>query len=77
MTKGKQIWISPYDNDWRVHKPGAGRSIKKTNTQQEAFEVARKVARNQGAEVIIQGRDGKIREKNSYSPPPDKFPPRG
>lgn len=77
MAKGKQIWISPDGNDWRVHRPGATRSIKNTDTQQEAFKVAREVARNQGAEVIVQGRDGKIREKNSYSPPPDEFPPRG
>lgn len=77
MAKSKQIWVSPDGADWRAHKPGAARSIKKSGTQQEAFEAARRVAQNQGGEVIIQGRDGKIREKNSYAPPPDKFPPRG
>ncbi len=77
MTKGKQIWVSPGGKDWRAHRPGAKRAIKKTETQKEAFEVARKVALNQGAEVVIQGSNGKIREKNSYAPPEDKFPPKG
>lgn len=77
MPKSKQIWVSPDGDDWRVHRPGAARSIKKTDTQQEAFEAAREVAKNQGAEVIVQGLDGKIKEKNSYPPPVDKFPPRG
>ena len=77
MAKNKQIWVSPSGNNWRVHRPGAARSIKITDTQQEGFEKARQVARNQGGELIMQGRNGQIREKNSYSPPRDNFPPKG
>ena len=77
MTKNRQLWVSPDEGDWRVHRPGAARAIKKVETQQEAFEIARQVAQNQGGEVIVQGLNGKIREKNSYGDPADKFPPKG
>ena len=75
--KSNQLWVSPTDNGWRTHRPGGGKSIKNTQTQQEAFEIAREIAKNQGGEVIVQGSDGKIREKNSYPPPKDNFPPKG
>ncbi|NDA98907.1 MAG: DUF2188 domain-containing protein, partial [Flavobacteriia bacterium] len=41
-----------------------------TKTQAEAKEIAKQIARNQNSEVIIQGQDGKIREKNSYGNDP-------
>ncbi len=77
MRKNKQIWVSPAKDGWRLHRPGAKRSIKKTDTQKEGFNVAREVGLNQGGEVIVQGRDGRIREKNSHPPPLDRFPPKG
>lgn len=77
MLKSKQIWVSPDEEGWRAHKPGAGRSLKNSGTQQEAIEEAIKVALSQGGEVIIQRRNGKIREKNSYPPPIDRCPPNG
>lgn len=45
-------------------------------TQQAAIERAREIATNQRAEVVIHGRDGKIRDKDSYGndpcPPKDQ-----
>ena len=45
-------------------------SAKAAKTQAEAKEIAKQIARNQNSEVIIQGQDGKIREKNSYGNDP-------
>ncbi|EPN6606236.1 DUF2188 domain-containing protein, partial [Providencia rettgeri] len=44
-------------------------------TQQEAFEAARDIAKNQRSEVFIHGENGKIRERNTYGN--DPFPPKG
>jgi len=44
-------------------------------TQQEAIERGREIARNQRSELLIHGRDGRIREKNTYGR--DDYPPKG
>ena len=44
-------------------------------TQREATEQARDIAQNQSSEVLIHGRNGRIRERNSYGN--DPFPPKG
>jgi hypothetical protein len=73
--KGK-IFVSPNGGDgWRVHRPGAARDIKHTATQTEAIGVAREVAINNSLELLIQGQNGQIRQKNSYGN--DPFPPKG
>lgn len=45
------------------------------NTQQQAIDSARDIAINQQREMLIQGRHGQIRERNSYGD--DPFPPKG
>jgi hypothetical protein len=45
-----------------------------SDSQREALTVARSIARNQGADVVVHGRDGKIRGRDSYGH--DPFPPR-
>ena len=47
----------------------------RTDTQAEAIQRAREIARNQESELFIHGRNGKIRERDSYGN--DPFPPRG
>jgi hypothetical protein len=77
MSKTKQIWVSPSEDGWRAHKPGATRSIANTGTKQEAYDAAREVAINQGLELIVQNKDGKIGVKNTYPKSRDNCPPRG
>lgn len=45
------------------------------DTQREAIEAASEIARKQRTEVYVHGRDGRIRERNSYGN--DPFPPKG
>ena len=63
------------DDGWAVRGTGNSKDTSHHNTQQEAAEAARNIARNQKSEVLIHGRDGKIRERESYGNAP--FPPRG
>lgn len=71
---GKNQWVSPRDGQWSVHGEGNMRDTKLFDTQREAQKYANEIAKNQGSEVIVQGRDGKIRSKDSYGN--DPYPPR-
>lgn len=62
--------------DWGVLGEGNQRDTSHHDTQKEAEEVAKEIAENQGGNVIIHGRDGKIRERNTYGKP-DYYPPKG
>ena len=74
MAKGKNQHVVPRDDGWAVLGAGNSRDTVHTNTQREANERAREIATNQGSEVVIHGRDGKIREKNSYGNDPNPPP---
>lgn len=73
---GKNQWVSPRPEGWAVHGAGNSRDTNLYDTQAEAITRAKKIAINQGSEVIIQGKDGTIRSKDSYGndpcPPRDK-----
>ncbi|QRM18990.1 DUF2188 domain-containing protein [Dechloromonas sp. TW-R-39-2] len=74
MTKRNQH-VVPRNDGWAVKGAGAERATVVVNTQQEAIERARNIARHQGTELLIHGRDGRIRERDSHGK--DKFPPKG
>jgi uncharacterized protein YdaT len=61
--------------DWAVRGAGNGRDTSVHSTQSAAIAAAREIAQNQKSEVVIHGRDGRIREKNSYGN--DPCPPMG
>ena len=75
MAKRNQH-VVPRDGEWAVRGAGSQRASSCVHrTQREAIEAAQEIARNQGSEMFIHGRDGRIRERNSYGN--DPFPPRG
>lgn len=67
---GKNQWVSPRDNKWAVHGEGNQKDTKLFDTQKDAADYARDIAINQKSEVIIQGRNGQIRSKDSYGNDP-------
>ena len=75
MNKKKNQHVVPTsDGKWGVRGEGNSRLTKKTNTQREAIDIARQIARNQQTEVVIHRRDGTIRDKDSYGN--DPYPPK-
>jgi len=73
---GRNQWVVPTpDGHWAQKGEGAAKATKIFDTQKEAIAAARETARNQKSELIIQGRNGKIRQRDSYGP--DPHPPRG
>jgi hypothetical protein len=73
--KGNQH-VVPHSGRWAVRGEGNSRATSVHPTQHEAIEAGREVARNQGGELLIHGRDGRIRERDSVANN-DPFPPRG
>ena len=72
---GKGQHVVPSGGKWAVRQAGATRASGTFETQREAVSEARKLARNQGTELYVHGRDGRIRERSSYGN--DPFPPKG
>jgi uncharacterized protein YdaT len=76
MSKGKNQHVTKHPEGWQVKGAGNGKASVITDTQKKAIEKAREIAINQGSEVVIHGRDGKIRDKDSYgndpNPPKDQ-----
>lgn len=66
--------VVPRDGGWAVVKPGADRASSLHDTQKEAIEQARRTAEQTHGEVVIHGRDGRIRDKDSFGH--DPCPPR-
>ncbi len=71
----KNQHVIPADGQWAVRGAGNRRATRVFGTQGEAIAAAREIARKQGAELVIHGADGRIREKSSYGR--DPFPPKG
>lgn len=74
-SKGGNQHVTPRGNQWTVTGEGNSRATVIVQTQVEAIRIAKPIATNQGGDVIIHGRNGQIRERNSYGN--DPYPPKG
>ena len=70
----KNIHVIKNNDVWQVKREGSQRESKNFDTQQEAIQYAIPGAKKDHVEVVIHGRDGKIRDKDSYGN--DPIPPR-
>lgn len=73
---GKNQHVTPHpDGGWQVKGENNSRATARTSTQGEAIDIAREIARNQEAELVIHRPNGQIRDKDSYGN--DPYPPEG
>lgn len=75
MSGNRNQHVVPRDDAWAVRGAGASRDTRRFATQREAIDAARRIARNQGSELLVHGRDGRVRERRSYGD--DPHPPKG
>lgn len=75
MSKGRNQHIVPRNGGWAVQPAGGQRASSVHDTQREAIDRGRDVARNQNSELLIHGRDGRIRDRDSHGH--DPHPPKG
>jgi hypothetical protein len=73
---GKNQHVTPHPQDgWQVKGEGNKKATVRTDTQAEAIDIARGIAKNQESELFIHGKNGQIRQRDSYGN--DPFPPKG
>lgn len=75
MTTKRNQHVVPNGQEWAVRGAGAARATEILPTKAEAISRAREISRNQGTELFIHGRDGKIQSRDSHGH--DPFPPKG
>jgi hypothetical protein len=74
MTRRNQR-VVPHEGGWAVRGAGSQRATSIHDTQGEAVAAGREIARNQGSELFVHGRDGRIRERDTHGH--DPYPPKG
>jgi uncharacterized protein YdaT len=68
---GKNQHVVKHQDGWAVKGAGNEKATKVTQTQGQAIEKAREIAKNQKSEVVIHGKNGQIRDKDSYGNDPN------
>lgn len=71
----KNVHVTPKGVDWQVKTANSSKAYRVVDTQKEAIEIAKNVAINNRSELLIHGKNGKIRAKDSYGN--DTHPPKG
>ena len=76
MSKNNQHVVHRDNGTWAVRGAGNTRDTSRHDTQAAAIDAGRRITQNQGSELLIHGRDGLIRERDSHGndhrPPHDK-----
>lgn len=72
---GKNQHVDKHNDGWAVKGEGNSKATVVTKTQEQAIERARNISRNQESELLIHGKNGKIRDRDSYGN--DPYPPKG
>lgn len=75
-ASGLNLHVVPRIDGWAVRIEGRSTATSVHNSQREAIESARKLAKDAATQLVIHGRDGRIRERDSYAsdPLPKKQP---
>ena len=73
---GKNIHVVTYGELWAVKRNGKALTSRSAphNTQEQAVVAGRAIARADQVEFELHGRDGRIREKDSYGNDPRDVP---
>ena len=71
---GKNQHVVPKGDKWAIKGAGNEKNTKIVDTQKQAIDIARQIAKNQQSELVIHKKDGTIRDKDSYGN--DPHPPK-
>jgi hypothetical protein len=74
MGKNQHV-VTDGSGGWGVRGEGNSRLTSRHETQADAINAGRDIARNQGSELLIHRPNGQIRDRDSYGN--DPYPPKG
>lgn len=75
MARKSHHVVPASNGGWNIKKGGADRASAHTETKTQAIDIARKISQNQGSELVIHNKNGKISQSDSHGN--DPFPPKG
>jgi hypothetical protein len=70
VPKQGDVHVVQGDKGWLVEVEGTARPRSTHNTQADEAKAARAIARRNKSELLIHGRNGRVRERNTYGPDP-------
>jgi hypothetical protein len=70
MANGKNQHVVPHEGGWAVRGEGNSKVTVVAPTQAKAIAQGRSIAQNQGSELLIHGKNGQIRERDSHGSDP-------
>lgn len=62
----RHLHVVSHENGWAVKREGNKRITSKHRKQSTAIRKARSLAKRYGTDVIVHGKDGRIRDRMSY-----------
>ena len=74
MADNPHYHVVPHPDGWAVRRENSERASSVHDTQADAINAGRGLAQQSHGELRIHGRDGQIRDSDSYGR--DPFPPR-
>jgi len=74
MAKKRDIHVVPHQDGWAATREGSTRASSIHPTQADALRRGREMARQDQVELVTHGRDGRIRDSDSYGN--DPYPPK-
>ena len=69
---GKNQHVVRHGKRWAVKDEGAPEPVAVFKTQSEAWEKAKSIARKERSEALLHGKNGAIRERNTYGHDPSR-----
>ena len=63
---GKNQHVVMHDDRWAVTEEGGSAPVAWCRTQGQAWEKAKAIARRERSEAVLHGKDGRVRERNTY-----------
>jgi hypothetical protein len=73
MADKRDYWTQQRsDKKWEAKHEGASRASGVFDTQAEAWARSQELARARGGEAYLKGRDGLVRERNTYGHDPER-----
>lgn len=70
MSDKKNVWVVPHEKKWAIRFEGDADVSEVFKRQSEAYRKARSLAVEGKLELVVLGRNGQIRVKNSYGNDP-------